>query len=138
MKHRIHSLLYLGFEYSIHDSQINSAIETIEKKLDSYGFNFAYPFLKSMVYINWQYRFFKSHFNLAGFFKIKMEFPVQFGVGIMNIVDKRILFAVKWGGGPLIRLSPRWGIHLFFSQSSSLKETRFLYTWYSLNIIYSL
>ena len=138
VKHRIHSFLYLGFEYSVYDSKYNYAIEALKKKMDLYGLDVSYPFLNSMAYINWHYRFFKSHLNIAGFFKMSMDFPVQFGLGLMNIEKRGVLLSVKWGAGPLIHLSPRLGMQLLFSQSVSIKRYHFLYTWYSLNFIYNL
>lgn len=138
MKHRIHSLLYLGFEYSMYYSKSNSAIEALEKKMDLYGLDISYPFLNSMAYINWHYRLFKSHLNVAGFFKMYMDFPMQFGLGLMNLEKKGLLLSIKWGTGPLIYLSPKLGIQLLLSQSVSIKKFQFLYTWCSLNFIYNL
>ena len=136
--HRIHSFLQLGLEYSIHDSKSHLAVQAIEKKMDLYGLNLAYPFLKSMIYVNWRYSVIKSHINLASVFRMNMGFPVQFGFGLMNMEEKGMFFALKWGIGPHIHFSPRLGVQLMFSQSISILKARFLYNWYSVNFIYNL
>lgn len=138
VQHRIHAFLQLGLEYTIHDSKSHVAVQAIEKKMNLYGLNLAYPFLKNMIYVNWHYSFFKSHINLASIFRMNVGFPVQFGIGLMNMEEKGMFFALKWGIGPHIHFSPRLGVKLMFSQSVSIIKTRFLYNWYSLNIIYNL
>ena len=138
VKHRIHSFLHLGLEYSLHDSKSHSAVLAIEKKMDLYGLDLAYPFLKNMVYVNWHYSFFKSHVNLVSLFRINVDFPVQFGFGVMNMAEKGRFLSVKWGIGPHVHLSHRLGIQIRFSQTVSVSKNRFLYTWYSFNFIYNL
>lgn len=138
IKYRMYSPLYLGFEYSVYTSRSSSAIETISDNMSLYGLQTSYSFLQSTVYINWHYRFLKSYLNLAGRFKVKMGVPVQLGLGLMRITEKGLILAVKWGVGPLIQLSPRLGVQLIFSQSLSVERPRFLYTWCSFNLVYSL
>ena len=138
VKHRINSFLHLGLEYTVYDSEVNTAVLAIEEKMDRYGLKLTYPFLQSMSYINWHYSFFMSHVNLAGFFKLYMDIPLQFGMGLMSMGGGDTLFAVKWGGGPRVYLSGRVALKLLLSQTVSAGSARFLYTWYSLNFMYSL
>ena len=141
IKHRIHSFGQLGLEYFIHNSQPTLALKSLKDEMGLYGFDFSYPFLKHQAYINWHYTFFQSHLNLAGFFRLDMSVPVQFGLGIMDMEQKNIHMAGKWGLGPRVYLSQRWAVQVLLSQSLSLSLNRhswFLYTWYSLKFIYSL
>ena len=138
VKYRINSVLYLGLEYSFYDSSHSTAMKSIKEKMELYGLHLVYPVLDSAAYVNGHGRFFNSHLNLAGLFRIDMDFPVQFGMGLMNMREKGHFFSMKWGFGPRAHIGHQWGIQLLVSQSVSIGEKLFLYTWYSLNIIYSL
>jgi len=140
MKHKIHSFLYLGIEYSIYNSKLHSAMMAIEKTMNLYGMDLNYSFLKSSFYVNWYYRFFKSHINAASFFKMNMELPIYFGFGLMETDDtaQKMLFAFKWGAGPRVHLTDRWSVQLSLSQILAIKKEQLLYTAYSFSCIYSL
>ncbi len=138
IKHRVHPFGQVGLEYMIHSSQPTPALNSLKNRMGLYGLDFSYPFLKHQAYINWHYTFFQSHLNLAGFFRVDMSLPVHFGLGIMDMEQKNIHMAGKWGFGPRVYLSQRWAVQVLLSQSLSLGQGRFLYTWYSLKFIYSL
>ena len=135
--YRIYPFFHLGLEYSVYDSAISSAMSALSKELELYGMEIGYPFLESTVYVNWHYPIFIGHVNLASFSKVNMDFPVQFGLGMMNMEEEKTLFAIKWGFGPRLYLTPRWGVQLLLSQIISLGETQFMYTYCSLNVIYN-
>ena len=138
IKHRVHSFGQLGLEYAIHSSQPTTTLKSLRKKMSLYGLEISYPFLKHQAYINWHYTFFQSHINLASLFRITMTVPLQLGFGVMDMEQKNMRMALKWGAGPRISLSRRWAVQLLLSQSISLHKVQFLYTWYSLKFIYGL
>lgn len=137
IKHKINSLLYLGMDYSVHNSKINAALNAITVQMDTYGLDLKYPFVTTMVYLNWYYYLLQSHLNFAGLFKVNMGFPIQLGVGFMNVDHKDMLMTVKWGIGPRVNLSPRWSVKVLLFQSVDIKKFQYLYTWYSVNLIYN-
>ena len=135
---RIHPLLHFGLEYSFYDSTVSSAMSSLSKELELYGMDIGYPFLESTVYFNYHYTLFIGHINMAGLSNLKMDFPVHLGLGVMNMEKGEHLFAVKWGAGPQIYITPRWGLQLRLSQIISMEETQFLYTYCSFSIMYNL
>ena len=122
-------MISLGLDYSFYDSKVTSTIEALE---NAYGLELSHPFLKHTMYLNGHYNVFRSHLNLAGFFKLRLDVPLQLGLGVMNTSGNDIHFSVRWGLGPRIRFGSRWGVQYLFSQSVSAREFRFLYTWHSL------
>ncbi len=129
IKKQVHSLVSLGLDYSFYDSRATSIIKALEKV---YGLDFSYPLLKHTMYFNGHYNIFKSHLNLAGLFRIKLDIPLQIGLGFMNMGENNTHFSMRWGVGPRVQVHPRLGVQFLFSQSVSAKDVRFLYTWYSL------
>ena len=138
IKHRIHSFAQIGLEYNIHSSKPTLALQSLQKQMNLYGVALSYSFLKHQAYINWHYTFFQSYVNLASLLRIHMSLPLQFGIGIMDMEQKNIHMALKWGAGPRLYLSRRWSVQLLLSQSVFFNKDRFLYTWYSLSFIYGL
>ena len=138
IKHRVHSFGHLGLEYMIHASSPTLALEVLRNKMSLYGFEMTYPFLKYQAYINWHYTFFQSHVNLVSLLRLSMAFPLQVGVGVMNMEQKNTHLSFKWGIGPQIYLSRRWALQLLISQSVSFSSPHFLYTWYSVKFIYGI
>ncbi len=129
VKRRIHSVISLGLDYSFYNSKVTSTIEALE---NAYGLELSHPFLKHTMYFNGHYNVFRSHLNLAGFFKLRLDVPLQLGLGVMNMGGNDTHFSVRWGLGPRVRFGSRWGVQYLFSQSVSAREIRFLYTWHSL------
>ena len=129
IKRRVYSVISLGIDYSFYNSKATTTIKALE---NAYGLEFSDPFLKEAVYLNGHYNVFRSHLNLAGFFKVRLDVPLQFGLGTMSMGKNDNHFSMKWGVGPRFRFGSRWGIQYLFSQSVSAREYRFFYTWHSL------
>ena len=134
VKRRIYSVISLGFDYSSYDSRATTTIEALE---DAYGLELSHPFLKQTMYLNGHYNVFRSHLNLASFFKLRLDVPLQFGLGVMSMGKNETHFSMKWGLGPRVRFGSRWGVQYLFSQSVSTREFEFLYTWHSLVLSFS-
>ena len=127
---KIHPLIYLGLDYSFHDSKPNSTVKAMKNTYE--GLDISYPFLKHTFYLSGHYHVFKSHLNLAGLYKIRLKIPLQVGVGFMSMEKSKAHISMKWGLGPHIQLSPRWGTQILFFQTVSAKRFQFLYSWLSL------
>lgn len=128
-QYKIHSLIYLGLDYSFYISSLNSVVKDIKNTY--MGMDVSYPFLKHTAYFNGYYHIFKSHLNLAGLYTIKLSVPLQIGLGIMGMEENKIHPSTKWGIGPHIQLSPRWGVQFRFHQTASIIQFQSLYTWSS-------
>ncbi len=135
LQREIYPLVYLGLSYSFHESRATSTTKGLKNISD--GIGVSYSFLRHMVYLNGHYHLFKSHLNLAGFFKAKLNFPFQVGAGLMNREQRGTDISLKWGIGPHLQFNPRWGVQLFFHQTVSTKKFSFLYTWASLVMTFS-
>ena len=138
VKKQVQSLLYLGLEYSHYKSKISSTMSAFE---NLYGVDVSYPLVKDALYIKGYYKLFKSHLNLAGVFKIKLDVPLQIGVGVVNTENIKTKkrnkhLSLQWGAGPRIQWGPRWGTQLLLSQSVSAEKFDFLHTWCSLVLVF--
>ena len=138
VKKRVQSLLYLGLEYSHYKSKISSTMSAFE---NLYGVDVSYPLVKDAFYIKGYYKLFKSHLNLAGVFKIKLDVPLQIGVGAVNTKNIKTKkrnrhLSLQWGTGPRIQWGSRWGTQLLLSQSVSAEKFDFLHTWCSLVLVF--
>ena len=132
---RINPLVYFGLDYSFHISNFSSISKDIKNNYR--GLDISYPFLKHSSYINVHYHIFKSHLNLASFYKIRLDVPLQIGLGIMSIEEQNLHLGMKWGVGPRIQFSPRWEIQILFYQTVSEEEFDFLYTWSSVGLTFN-
>lgn len=135
LQRKIHSLVYVGLDYSFYQSKTNTTVQNIKSVYK--GLDISYPYLKHAVYFNGHYRIFKSHLNLAGFYKVRLDIPLQVGLGFMNMGKNDTHLSIKWGLGPHVQLSPRWGTQFLFFQTVSAKKFEFLYTWPSLIVTFS-
>ena len=138
VKKRVRPLVYLGLEYARYKSKISSTISAFE---NMYGVDVSYPLVKDAVSVKVHYKLFKSHLNLAGVFRIKLDVPLQIGVGAVRTENRDTTrrnrrLSLLWGTGPRIQWSRRWGTRLLLSQSVSAEKLDFLHTWCSLVFVF--
>ena len=135
VQRKVYPYIHLSLDYSFHHSNSSSFVTDIKHAL--MGLNASNPLLKHTAYFNGIFYLFKSHLNLVGFYTVKWSVPLKVGFGVMAMEKEGMHFSVKWGVGPHIQLSPRWGTQLFFHQTVSVRQLEFLYTWPSLLVTFS-
>ena len=131
---KVHPLVYMSLDYSFYETKTHSTVKAMKKAYR--GLDISYPFLKYTSYLNVNYHIFKSHLNLAGFYKAKLNVPLKLGVGFMNMGKRKTHFSVKWGLSPSLELSPHWETQLLFTQTVSADKFQFLYSWLSLGLTF--
>ena len=141
IKYKFSSLAAVGLEGVFYQSKPAASSKALGKAISGYGLRFGYDLPKYAVYLNGYYYVFKSHLNLAGFFKTRMDFPAHFGLGFTGLKGEsgKTYLSMKFGAGPRIQINPWFSFQLLLSLSAAPveKSVFLLYPWVSLGLALS-